>query len=150
LKVYDSGAGFVTVQTGWVAFEWRARESFIPAGAACKTRANSGPGTPYFLDAAAEFVSALQTFDGTADRESLETVLGSARPRDALTLWHLLRRTRNREREQVFDRLSALVALPAEANRDAVLRGDARAIDAAWNALNLGDTSWWREWKRAW
>jgi hypothetical protein len=150
LQVDDRGAGFVTVQTGWVAFEWRARESFIPAGAACKTRANSGPGTPYFLDAPAEFVSALQTFDSTADRESLATVLASARPRDALTLWHLLRRTRNREREQVFNRLSALVALPAEANRAAVLRGDQQAIDAAWNALNLGDTNWWRDWKRAW
>lgn len=150
LKVDDNGAGFVTVQTGWVAFQWQARESFIPAGAACKTRANSGPGTPYFLDAPAEFVSALQAFDGTADREALAAVLASARPRDALTLWHLLRRTRSGEREQVFNRLSTLITLPAEANRDAILRGDSRAIDAAWNALNLGDTSWWREWKRPW
>jgi hypothetical protein len=50
----------------------------------------------------------------------------------------------------VFDRLNTLVALPSEANRAAILRGDRSAIDAAWNALQLGDTNWWREWERQW
>jgi hypothetical protein len=150
LHVGDGGAGLLTVETGWVAFQWKSLESFIPAGAACKTRTGSGPGTPYFLDAPAEFVAALQKFEGAADPRALGSVLASARSHDALTLWHLLRRTQGREREQVFDRLSALVTLPRDANRAAVMRGDPGAIDAAWNALNLGDTNWWREWKRAW
>lgn len=150
LHVDKGGNGLLTVETGWVAFQWKSLESFIPAGAACKTHAGSGPGTPYFLDAPREFVAALQNFDSTPDSRALDSVLTSARRRDALTLWHLLRRTQGREREQVFDRFSALVTLPREASRAAVIRGDSQAIDAAWNALNLGDTHWWREWKRAW
>jgi hypothetical protein len=67
-----------------------------------------------------------------------------------LTLWHLLRRTQGTQRGEVFDRLNTLVALPSEANRAAILRGDRSAIDAAWNALQLGDTNWWREWERQW
>ena len=37
----------ISVTTGWVGFEWRGRESFIPAGAVCLTRKSLGPGTPY-------------------------------------------------------------------------------------------------------
>ena len=150
LHVGSGGAGMLTVQTGWVAFQWRSLESFIPAGAACATRAQSGPGTPYFLDAPAALTAGVERFDSTGDSNALESVLLTARPRDALTLWHLLRRTQGAQRAEVFDRFSALVALPPEAGRTAILRGDRSAIDAAWNALDLGNTGWWREWKRQW
>jgi len=150
LRVAEDGSGLLTVETGWVAFQWHHRESFIPAGAACRTRPGHGPDTPYFLDAPKELTKAVEQFDRTNDDVALRSALGATRPRDAFTLWHLMMRTQGLQRGEVFDRLAELVKLPQTASRAAVLSGDQRALDAAWNALELGDTSWWREWKREW
>jgi FecR protein len=150
LRVTKDGSGLLNVETGWVAFQWRQLESFIPAGAACTTRPEHGPGAPYFMDASMAFRTSLNSFEETQAPEALGTVLVSARPRDALTLWHLLSRTQGGQRAEVFDRLNALVAVPPVVGRDAVLRGDQNAMDTIWDTLNLGDTSWWREWKRRW
>lgn len=150
LRVGADGAGFLTVETGWVAFQWHNLESFIPAGAACATQPGRGPETPYFLDAPRALTAAVSRFDTTGDWEALKTALPLARERDALTLWHLLERTKGTEREEVFNRFAALVTLPPDVTREAIMRGDRSAFDGAWDALNLGDTSWWREWKRQW
>jgi hypothetical protein len=150
LHVSDNGTGLLTVELGWVAFERNGIESFIPAGAACLTRPDKGPGTPYFSDAPAALTTALARFDTSADSAALSAALSAARRRDALSLWHLMIRTRGTRRAEVFDRFASLVTLPREASREAVLRGDGKALDAAWNALDLGDTDWWREWKRQW
>jgi len=150
LRVAGDGAGFLTVEMGWVAFQSKNLESFIPAGAACTTRPGHGPDTPHFLDAPQTLITAVARFDQAQDPLALNAALGAARPRDALTLWHLLERTQGVERAAVFDRFATLVKLPSEVRRDAVLRGDRKAMDIAWNALELGDTSWWRRWKREW
>jgi FecR protein len=150
LHVAADGAGLLTVQTGWVAFEWRGIETFIPSGAACTTRAGRGPGTPYFIDAPPALQSALARFDADGNPAALEVVLNSARPRDALTLWHLLGRTPAEQRGQVFDRFSSLLRLPPSVTREKILAGRTSAMDAAWNALGFGNTDWWRGWKRNW
>jgi hypothetical protein len=150
LRVARDGSGFLTVETGWVAFQWHNLESFIPAGAACATRPGHGPETPYFLDAPVALTAAVSRFDTTGDWDALKAALPLARERDALTLWHLLQRTRGAQRGELFDRFAALVTLPPDVSRKSILHGDRNAIDAAWNALDLGDTSWWREWKRQW
>ncbi len=150
LHVAAGGTGFLNVETGWVAFQWKNLESFIPAGAACTTRPGSGPGMPYFEDAPAALRAAIARFDADGDTAALATVLQNARPRDALTLWHLLTRTAGGERAAVFDRFSELVKLPPSVTKQEVMKGDPKALDAAWNALNLGNTNWWREWKRKW
>jgi hypothetical protein len=150
LQVSQNGTGLLTVETGWVAFESRGVESFIPAGAACVTRPVRGPGTPYFADASPALTAALERFDTASDAGALNQAIASTRPRDALTLWHLLTRTRGQQRGEVFARLAGVVNLPPAASREAILRGDSAAFDAAWNALDLGDTDWWREWKRQW
>ncbi len=150
LHVGRDGTGTLNVEMGWVAFQWKNLESFIPAGAACITRPGRGPGTPYFLDAPAGLRMAVARFDETGDFASVRTVLASARPRDALTLWHLLSRTEGRERAEVFARFSEIVRLPPDVTSEKIVKGDAAAMDAAWNALNLGNTDWWREWKRRW
>ena len=109
-----------------------------------------GPGTPYFADAPAELRAALDRFDTKADAAALTEAIGAARPRDAVSLWHLLIRTEGSGRGAVFDRFATLVHLPEQVTKAAVLRGDAEAIDGAWNALDLGETTWWRNWKRSW
>lgn len=150
LRVSKDGTGLLTVDFGWVAFERNHVESFIPAGAACVTRPGKGPGTPYFEDASPRLIDALSKFDSSGGEAALEAAISSATPHDALSLWHLMTRTHGELRGKVFDRFAALVKLPDQATRSAILRGNGEAIDAAWNALNLGDTSWWREWKRQW
>lgn len=147
LKVDADGAGLVDVTVGWVAFENDGRESFIPAGAACMTRPGKGPGIPYYKDASGELVSAIQRFDADADRAAIGVIVEKARPRDAISLWHLLRRVQPDDRGRVYDRLSQLITVPSGVNRDGVLAGNSKMIDSLWNTLDLGNTSWWRMWK---
>ena len=148
----DDGQGLLQVTTGWVAFEWEGRESFVPAEAECVTRPRSGPGTPYFSDASRELRDALAQFDtaqsgDSARASALDMVLTRARKKDAITLWHLLTRTNEAELGRVYDRLARLVPPPKSVYREGVLRGDRAMIDAWWDELELGDTEWWRMWK---
>ena len=130
LEVDDSGAGILRVDTGWASFERDGRESIVPAGAVCATRPAKGPGTPYYEDATPELGQALESLDfGSGGSDALSTILAGARKRDGLTLWHLLARTRGADREKVFDRLSRLVPPPAAVTREAVLRGEERALE---------------------
>ena len=150
LEVDAQGNGLVMVETGWVAFQYDGRESFIAAGAACRTRKDRGPETPYFLDASESFRSSLEVFDRSSDAAALRHVLAEARPRDGITLWHLLTRVPAAQRGLVFDRFADLVRPPVQVTRAAVLAKDRRALDLCWNALNLEDADWWREWMREW
>jgi hypothetical protein len=150
LSVANDGKGFLTVEMGWVAFQWHDIESFIPAAAACTTRPGHGPDTPHFLDAPEALTKAVALFDATGNAEALNLALSAARPRDALTLWHLLQRTQGAQRAEVFDHFQRLVKLPPSLTREGVLSGDRKSMNAAWDALELGDISWWRGWKRQW
>ena len=150
LVVANDGTGFLTVEMGWVAFQWHDVESFIPAGAACTTRPGHGPDTPHFLDAPEALTKAVAAFDLTGNTQVLNAALLIARRRDALTLWHLLQRTQGAERAEVFDRFQRLVDLPSSLTREGVVSGDPKSMDAAFNALDLGETEWWRGWKRHW
>jgi FecR protein len=155
LHVDDRGWGQVHVETGWVAFEYNGRESFIPKDAVCATRPGFGPGTPCYEDAPAGIADALTILDfsSTHDvnrRRALDTVLETSRQKDAFTLWHLLSRGTADERVRVYDRLASLVPPPPSATRENVARGDRRALDDWWNALGLDSASWWRIWKRKW
>jgi hypothetical protein len=154
LHIDDSGGGILRTTLGWVGFHRNGRESFIPAGAACPTHAQSGPGTPSFEDASDTFRAALaqldSAMDGSARKSALDTVLREARQRDAFTLWHLLPRVNSAERTAVYDRLAALVAPPPGVTREGILRLDAAMLDSWWNAFDLGDISLWRHWQQSW
>lgn len=151
LNVDEGGTGLLSVEVGWVAFEMNGRESFVPGGASCPTRARVGPGTPRFNDTEPAIKAALDTLDfGTRGMErpaALRLVLERARPRDALTLWHLLARVEPSERGAVYDAFAARVPPPQGVTRDAVLRLDRAALDLWWDALNLYDATFWRTWK---
>jgi FecR protein len=149
LNVDQNGDGVLRVQMGWVAFQVGDREAFIPAGATCVTRQRGGPGIPYFEDAPEGLRRGVERFE-RGDRGALNGLLAAARPRDGLTLWHLLTRVPEADRGAVFDRFRDLVRLPAGVSRDAVVHRDARAIDQCWNALDLQNTGWWRGWERKW
>lgn len=138
--------------SGWVAFELNGHESFVPAGASCRTDPREGPGTPRFDDADPELMSALEEVDFGRDARlhprALRFVLDHARPRDAVTLWHLLARVQAPERADVVAALAARVPPPAGVTPEAALKLDRQALDQWWDALGLGDTTLWRTWKR--
>ena len=151
LQVQEDGSGLVRVTHGWVGFEHGGREAFIPEHAVCATRPGIGPGTPQYEDAPAAYAGALAILDFGAPGDerrpaALDAVLSQARPRDALTLWHLLQRGTPDERARVYDRMSVVAPPPSGVTRTAVLAGDRRAIDAWWNSLGLDSTTWWRLW----
>lgn len=138
LEVDDHGNGLLHVTAGWVAMEWQDREAIVPAGALCETRPGRGPGTPYYEDASEVLrarVRRLDFEDGSA--EDLAAVLSASRPRDAVTLWHLLQRVGESDRGRVYDRLASLVSAPAGSDRDDVLRLDPRALDLWRTRLHL-------------
>jgi len=155
LHVDESGSGILHTTLGWVGFHQNGRESFIPAGAACPTHAQFGPGTPYFEDVSDAFRSALSQLDSASEspanrKFALDIVLREARSRDAFTLWHLLSRVTNAERPAIYDRLAQVVPPPSGVTRDGILRLDRTMLDSWWNAFDLGDVFLWRQWEQTW
>lgn len=155
LSVAPDGAGTIDVTLGWVGFEYAGREAFIPAGARCATRPGVGPGTPYYADAPQSMVRAIGMLDGgAADADgrgrALDVLLSQARPRDAMTLWHLLARVAPDERDRVFDALARLAPPPLGVTREGIRRGDRAMRDTWWDSLGLGTSDWWRVWERKW
>ncbi len=120
LSVDSIGVGLLKVSAGYVALIRDGKESIVPAGAACETRPGFGPGTPFRLSAAPLFRSALTQFD-LENGKGLTSLLAQARTEDAVTLWHLIKRTNGNERQKVYDRLAALVPIPSGVTRDGIL-----------------------------
>jgi hypothetical protein len=155
LHVDESGGGLLRTTLGWVGFQSHGRESFIPAGAAAATYAQTGPGLPYFEDATDSFRSAVSQFDSanepSAQRAAAQQIiLRTARRRDALTLWHLLSRVSEGDRAAVYDRLAALVPPPPGTSRQGILHLDRAMLDSWWTALDLGDIGLWRHFEQSW
>jgi hypothetical protein len=155
LTVAPGGNGMIEVSMGWVGFEHGGREAFIPAGARCATRPGIGPGTPYYADAAEPMRQAIDRLDfagldPAARRHALGEILAGARPKDAMTLWHLLARVPAEDRDPVYDGLARLVPPPASVTRDGIRAGNRAMRDAWWDSLGLGTSSWWRIWERSW
>jgi len=132
LEVDDVGVGLLHVTSGWVALQLKDRKSMVPAGASCATRPGIGPGAPYFDDASENFRVALSKLDLGLDlgyvvdvpdlHSPLEVVLAESRPRDTLTLWHLLTRVEGNDRARVYERMAALAPPPEGVRREGVLQ----------------------------
>jgi hypothetical protein len=155
LHVDDSGAGLLRTTMGWVGFKLNGHESFIPAGAVCKTRPKIGPGTPYMEDASESFQDALSRFDfeSITPSERLALVgilLNDARKDDAMTLWHLLSRVSDADRPGVYDRLASLAPPPRGVTREGILRLDRTMLDTWWSSFGFGDIYLWRTYERDW
>jgi len=155
MTVAADGTGLIRVTSGWVGFEWKGRESFIPEGAVCRTRAGLGPGTPYYEDAPAQLQTDIDFIDSqsatAAGRSAAVTrVLRYARARDVLTLWHLLSRVDGADRDAVFDTLSRFVPPPNGVTREGIRHGDQGMLDRWWDNLGLQSVNWWRLWEQKW
>jgi len=133
LEVDEHGASLLRVTTGWVALELNDRESMVPAGAACQTRPGVGPGTPYFEDAAPEFRQSLTKVDFesefAAKTSALDVMFSHMRPRDTITLWHLLPRVDGVDRVRVFDKIASYAPPPTGVTREGILNLDPHMLD---------------------
>jgi hypothetical protein len=130
LSADEDGFGLLHVTKGWVAFQWKGVESLVPAGASCRTRPKAGPGIPYFDDAAESLKQALDVFSFEKGRnDALGAILIESRVRDTLTLWHLLSRVEAGDRPRVFDRIAALVPVPAGVSREQALNLDTETLN---------------------
>ena len=142
LTVDESGASVLRVQSGWVAFVNRGRESLVPQGALAVTRPGFAPGTPYFASATNRFKEALHRFDFAAGgRPALGVILSESRPLDTLTLWHLLSRVGPSDRAQIFEHMVKEVPLPEDVTRAGILRLDKEML-RLWR-LDL-EVEWYR------
>jgi hypothetical protein len=121
MSAAEDGSGVLRVTRGWVSFQWKDLESLVPAGASCRIHSHAGPGIPYFDDAPEKLKQAI-------DGGPLDTVLAESRVRDTLTLWHLLSRVNAADRVRVYDRMAALVPVPAGVSREQALRLDAATL----------------------
>ena len=135
LRVDAEGNGFLDVTAGAVEFEWAGRRAVVPLRFRIEIRPGFGPGVPVVADAADEFRRTLAALEFEGDPTALRRLLALARADDAISLWHLLARTTGAERIAVYERLVALVPLPAGVERAAVLRLDAAAMDGYWKYL---------------
>ena len=162
IDVDDEGRGLLHVTSGWVALQLRDRESMVPAGAACATRPGVGPGTPYFDDASQLFRKALGKLDFEPEDlhwskiPALDVILHEARPRDTLTLWHLLERVDGTDRARVYDRLAQLVPPPDGVTREGLMQLNEEMLQAwkdklanTWDDQSGLRKAWINTWTRA-
>ena len=129
LQMDSLGNGLLHVTAGEVEFQGTAGEARVPMGALVVTRAGSGPGIPYVEDASDALRRALAAVD-------VRAILAAARPDDAISLWHLLRRVEASQRGAVYDRLAALVPPPPGVTRDAAIALDGPALEAYWTHIH--------------
>ncbi len=141
LHVEQSGDGMVQVNSGLVEFDWHGRRALVPTGAMAITKAGTGPGTPFFDDALPSFRRSLATFDFVSDTgsraQALETVLATARPRDAVTLLNLIPTVAPSERAAVVARLAELLPPSPAVDLDDLRAGRFQSLQAWWNELGL-------------
>jgi hypothetical protein len=130
LVVDEAGDGWLEVALGWVALETEGFMATVPMNAACRLRAGAGPGIPCFADAAGAFRAAVEQFDAMPGHATaVDTMLAEARPRDTLTLWHLLSRVEPLHRREVADRVMELAGMPPDVRLEDVINLDRASLD---------------------
>jgi hypothetical protein len=134
LEVEEDGGSILHVTLGLVALNRGGSETIVPAGAFCRTRSATGPGTPFFEDSSAQFQAALYRVDslpqGAERTNQLTIVLREAHVRDALSLWHLIPRLDPESRGLIYDRLSQILPPPPQVTRDGIVSLDPPMLDA--------------------
>ena len=140
LSVDSTGAGLMNVTLGWVEFSYQGRISLVPAGFSVIT-SKASVGTPVANNATPEFAAAVHALDAYQmnNDSALGVILRTARPSDAVTLWHVLTgwRGSSAQRERVYDRLAAIVPPPVDPARAkfAAVYGDPMTMKVWWTKL---------------
>jgi hypothetical protein len=150
IEVDAAGAGSLRVTLGWVGLDYRGVESLVPHGATCALMPGKGPGTPYFDDAPRALVEALAVIDTGepgARAAAVEAAIVAARPRDALSLWHLLWRVDRDHAGRIYTRLVEFAPPSPAVTRELVMARDRGTLEAWWNTLGYGNADLFRIWR---
>ncbi|HYC62449.1 MAG TPA: VCBS repeat-containing protein [Thermoanaerobaculia bacterium] len=143
---FAGGRGSIHVTSGWVDFDGPAWSSVIPENATAELLPH-GPGTPVYADAPYALRDAVRAYDAGG---SLSAVLRHARPRDSMTLMHILERAKPEERALAVDAAAALAPLPRDVTREQLIAGDLRAFDRWRESAGLrGTKQWLLRWRDA-
>ena len=136
LEVNKDGSGLLKVMSGCVELKSGNTKSLIPAEAMCKTDKTFGTGTPYFNDATTEFKDALNNFDQNKDKSSaLSTLLKESRKKDALTLWHILTKVKDNQKQETYNRIAELVNIPSTVTLQGIMNGNKEMMTALLETL---------------
>lgn len=143
LEIEEDGSGVMEVEKGWVGLvadgQDPAPQARVPAGGRCDFQEGGEIGVPLRHDAPAALQSAADDWSAGAGEDERRSALGAvaaaARPRDAVTLWHLLVRIDPASRELLYDRLATVAPPPSGISREAVLRGEPAALESWWTVL---------------
>lgn len=125
LEVDENGNSKLHVTSGFVALERDGAESIVPVGAMAISKKGIGIGTPFAENASAEYQNALYKFDfENGGKESLQIILKNPNIKTSLTLWHLLSRVPENNREEVFNKLNSVVKIPEGVTKEGILNLD--------------------------
>ena len=80
-------------------------------------------------------------FDFEHDASALTALLDQSRPRDTLTLWHLLARVNGDDRVRVYEKMAVFVPPPPGVTREGILQLDQQMLDTWKNELESSWTS---------
>jgi DNA-directed RNA polymerase specialized sigma24 family protein len=113
VEVDDAGRSLIKVNESLVKVSSENEEVFVIQDYYCEVRKGSGPGIPYSVNASEELKKAIEdySFSG-ATVESFNQILFLSEKKDALSVWNLLRRSKEGDREIIINKLHSLVELP--------------------------------------
>lgn len=137
-EVAENGRTHVAVLAGAVSLEAEGREVYVPQGASVWATPETGPGTPIWDDASDELRHILARLDegGTLkiDSDDFYALFELARPRDALSVWHLMVRSEGSQRYTYAKLLDRLVPMPDEFEPEECVEADGPGHQA-WRQL---------------
>ncbi|HEX2788527.1 MAG TPA: hypothetical protein VHP32_11570 [Ignavibacteria bacterium] len=120
-SVDNKGDGMILVKDGSVLLESRGKESVVPAGKICLVQASVGPGTPFSVNASAEFRNALYTYDfEPGNTNAIYNVINTANNSDMISLINLIPRVNDDMKEQIYSKVSGVVAPPTYIIKDSL------------------------------
>jgi hypothetical protein len=126
LSVLPAGGTRLHVTAGWVVLESKEGSAYLSSSMVCESDGFGRVQPPYYEDSPNEFKRALREYDGTGD--ALATVLSTTRPKDALTLWHLLSRSKGQNRVDVYEKLEQLAPPPTGVTKAGILALDSEML----------------------
>lgn len=153
------GRGRVLVRSGWVAYRVGERDLLVPAGfelnfegAHARTPVRA-VADPTFVAAVIELEQALaRSGPASADtRTASAVVAAAAADADGYTLLSLLTQEPRLASSALYPRLARALGEDTgdEPHRAAWLAGEAVAIDAWWDRLEVQPKTWWANWADA-
>lgn len=129
LRVDEQGRSHLRVTSGAVSLEGKGRAAYVPAGAGVTADPDRGPGVVIADGATPALVDAAGRLDA-GEIGALGEVLARAERRDSVTLWNLLAGAPREAREKIVRRMEELSLRPAKVKREALLAGQAEALEA--------------------